>query len=107
MTTQSDINDVFLSGDEKLREMGRSGWEELISGAPDGTYPDPFGNGTTFYETAGTNIYLRGCNPCQQNAHDCPTGRMTYCGATDSQRWAFEADTRYLLDPNAPSSDGK
>ncbi|MEV6048370.1 hypothetical protein [Streptomyces xanthochromogenes] len=89
---------------DKIRAMGKAGWEALLRTQGPGQYQDPFGNGTTCYRrTDGTNLCIDAmptCNPSDL----APDGSLYWDQHSEQALHFHKVYLDYLLDENAPRS---
>ncbi|MFJ3973345.1 hypothetical protein ACIPYR_35070 [Streptomyces parvus] len=93
---------------DEMRQLGREGWEKLLWDTPEGVngpFPDPYGRGTSYYEFAGTGLYIRHTPRANINPVSAPDGFTYYDPVKDDFNYLNIASLTYVLDPKAPQPE--
>ncbi|GIG61916.1 hypothetical protein Lfu02_62880 [Longispora fulva] len=88
---------------DEMLAMGQTGWEKLLLSLEPRLYPDPFGNGTSYYERTADALHLREAFPVHSDPSSAPHGAYTYDNGSQEQLWSYQADTSYVIDEDAPT----
>ena len=75
----------------EFRALGSDGYAKLLGTLADGNYPDPFGDGVTFYSVTGGQPQIQDCAMRTE-------GRQVWSADVRSDDYPGAADISYLID---------
>jgi hypothetical protein len=75
----------------EFRSLGSDGYGKLLGTLADGDYPDPFGEGTTYYVVSGGGAKIQDCGETEE-------GRQVWSADVRSDDYPGLADLSYLID---------
>ena len=75
----------------EFRSLGQEGYVKLLGTLADGDYPDPYGEGTTFYVVSGGQVRIQETGVVYE-------GRKVWSADVRSDDYPELADLSYLID---------
>ncbi|HEV2635736.1 MAG TPA: hypothetical protein VGX23_11355 [Actinocrinis sp.] len=76
----------------ELRALGSDGYVKLLGTLADGDYPDPYGEGTTYYTVSGGSAQIQETGDVEEE------GRRVWSADVRSDHYPDFADLSYLID---------